>query len=75
MAHKKVSTITNNKIVKTLYDDIPSNENISLVSKYKPPSNPLDTYFCDICDYVTSKICNYNQHLSSKKHIEKVSDI
>ncbi len=28
--HKKVSTVTNNKIVKTLYDDIPSNENISL---------------------------------------------
>lgn len=36
--------------------------------------NPIQNYFldniffCDVCDYRTSKQCNYNRHLQSKKH-------
>jgi hypothetical protein len=75
MAHKKVSNITNNKNVKTLYHDISSNVFNAITQCDKHQSNTIKPYVCDICDYVTKKICNYNRHLSSKKHIENVSKI
>lgn len=36
--------------------------------KTKNPKNPL-TFFCDICDYVTSNKKDYNKHINTIKHI------
>ena len=31
----------------------------------------IKTYYCKICDYTASQKCNYDKHLSSKKHTKK----
>ena len=31
-------------------------------------------YFCEICDYTTSRKSNYDRHLESTKHLEKMGD-
>ncbi len=31
------------------------------------------TYFCEICNYSTNKLTNYNRHLTSNKHKKKLS--
>jgi hypothetical protein len=36
--------------------------------KTKNPKNPL-TFFCDICDYVTSNKKDFNKHINTIKHI------
>jgi uncharacterized C2H2 Zn-finger protein len=37
--------------------------------KTKNPKNPL-TFFCDICDYITSNKKDYNKHINTIKHIK-----
>jgi len=37
-------------------------------------SKNLKSYFCEICDYYTSKKSDYIIHLSSEKHIKKVAE-
>lgn len=34
----------------------------------------LCVYICDKCNYKTERKSNYNRHIQSKKHIEKISD-
>ena len=36
--------------------------------KTKNPKNPL-TFFCDICDYITSNKKDFNKHINTIKHI------
>jgi hypothetical protein len=36
--------------------------------KTKNPKNPL-TFFCDICDYVTSNKKDFNKHINTIKHV------
>jgi hypothetical protein len=74
MYKEKLYQAKNKTKTKTLYDDIPSNENISLFFCDKSKSEVSNQYICEICDFVTSKKCNYDRHLSSKKHIEKVAE-
>lgn len=31
-------------------------------------------YKCDLCNYNTNKKCNYNNHIKSKKHINKIKE-
>ena len=31
-------------------------------------------FFCEICDYTTSRKSNYDRHLESTKHLEKMGD-
>jgi hypothetical protein len=73
MEHEKVSSVTNTIKIKTLYDDVPSISNDALVFRHHFRSNGGNQYICEICDYNTYKNCNYDRHLSSKKHLEKVS--
>jgi hypothetical protein len=74
MEKEKVSPITKTKINKTLYDDIQCNEysEHNLCEKFS--KNGENQYICEICDYMTSKKSSYSNHLSSKKHQEKVSE-
>ena len=37
-------------------------------------SSRLKIYNCERCDYNKSKKSSYENHLSSKKHVEKVSE-
>ena len=34
--------------------------------------NPARKYICKHCDYFTSKICNYNEHLATRKHEKRL---
>jgi hypothetical protein len=34
----------------------------------KKVAKSSNEYVCDICDYITSRRCNYNKHISSSKH-------
>ena len=72
MASKKInSSILNDKLQTKTDDDtsqIESDEilNDNIGSRRKP-------YNCDICNYTTHKKSNYDKHVSSVKHIKKVS--
>jgi hypothetical protein len=74
MEHEKVSIVIKPKKIKTLYYDVPSDKNIGSDNLHHRANNEFDQYICEVCDYSTSKYCNYNKHLSSKKHVEKVSE-
>lgn len=34
--------------------------------------NPAQKYVCNFCDYVTSKQCNYKEHLTTRKHKKQI---
>jgi len=34
--------------------------------------NPAQKYTCEYCDYFTSKICNYNEHITTRKHKKRL---
>jgi hypothetical protein len=36
------------------------------------PANPASKFYCDICDYNTSRKCNYDEHLLTAKHKKSI---
>jgi hypothetical protein len=74
MEKEKVSPITKPKINKTLYDDIQCNEYDEHNFCEKSRKTVETQYICEKCHYMTSKKSSYANHLSSKKHQEKVSE-
>ena len=43
------------------------------VAKVAKSSHTIQKFYCECCDYTTSKRNNYNKHLTTKKHVSNVS--
>ena len=39
--------------------------------KVAKSSKKVAKFYCDVCDYYTSRKCNFDKHLSSNKHLKK----
>ena len=48
---------------------VPKNE--QKTSKFCEKKNTKNKFYCENCDYISSKKTNYNRHLISRKHLEK----
>jgi hypothetical protein len=44
-----------------------------MFSNEKVAKSSNNKFFCEVCDYSTSKKYNYEKHLSTSKHIESMS--
>jgi hypothetical protein len=74
MEQEKVSPITKHQKDKNNCNDISSNDTPEHYFLYKSMRQRANQYICEQCDYSTCKKSSYDRHLSSKKHIEKVSE-
>ncbi len=74
MEQEKVSIVIKQQKNINNCDDISGNENVEHENLYKLMRSRVKQYICEQCDYSTCKKSSYDRHLSSKKHIEKVSD-
>ncbi len=61
-----VDSVPSNGLLPTMVTDSPDAYKKTNI-KTKNPKNPL-TFFCDICDYVTSNKKDYNKHINTIKH-------